>query len=137
MPTIDFSEVQGLDPIPEGDYDAEIVYADEGESQSGHPKIDLRWKVLSGEQEGRQVFDTLSFHPKALWRTKATLMSLDFPDDFTGEVTGEELLGRVARIKVKIDPSSGTNPDTGEPYPERNRITKVTPSDMSVEDLLS
>jgi hypothetical protein len=137
MPAIDFSEVQGLDPIPDGTYDAEIVFADEGESQSGHPKIDLRWKVLAGEHEGRQVFDTMSFHPKALWRTKDTLMALDFPEDFSGDITGEELLGRVATITVKIEPSSGTNPDTGEPYPERNRITKVKAADMSVQDLLS
>jgi len=60
MPAIDFSEIKGLDPVPNGTYEAEIVYAQEGTSGSGHPKIDLRWKILDGEYANRLVFEMTS-----------------------------------------------------------------------------
>lgn len=136
MPAIDFSEVKGLDPIPEGVYSVEVVEATEGVSQSGNPKIDVRYKVLDGEYEGRILFEVLSFHPNALWRAKKTLQNLGFPADFNGEIDCEDLIGRLASALVVIEPSSGTDPDTGEPYPDRNRIKKLSPLEMTADDLL-
>ncbi len=137
MPTIDFTEVQGLEPVDPGQYIADIVYAEEGLSKSNNPKIDVRWKISAGPQTDRQVFDTLSFHPSALWRTKQTLQSLGFPEDFSGDIEAEDLLNRTALITVKIEPGSGTDPATGEPYPDRNRITKVQPAPLNVDDFVS
>lgn len=136
MPVIDFSEVKDLEPIPQGSYLAEIVHAAEGLSKSsGEPKIDLRWKILEGDYADRQVFDTLAFHPKALFRVKATLKALGFSDNFSGEVSGSDLIGLQATIVVSID-EGGTSPE-GEAYPVRNRVVKVKPASASIGSLLS
>lgn len=139
MPSIDFSEVQGLEPVEDGTYEAAIVHAEEGTSKKGHPKIDVRWMIDENEPKevaGRQVFDTLSFHPDALWRTKLTLQALGFSEDFSGDVETEDLLNQVATIVVVIEPSEQQDPVTGEPYPPRNRIVKVRPAGSSAASLL-
>jgi hypothetical protein len=127
MPAIDFSDVPEITPIPAGEYEAEVTSAQAGFSGSGNPKIDVRYTVVlpeSGEQ--RVIFDTISFHPKALWRAKQTLQSLGFPKDFSGEVDPDALIGQMATIVVAID-SGRSDPTTGEPYPDRNRVVKVKP----------
>jgi hypothetical protein len=137
-PSIDFSEVQGLEPVEAGTYEATIVFAEEGMSQSGNPKIDIRWMIEEGQpNEGRQVFDTLSFHQDALWRTKLALQALGFPEDFSGDVETEDLLNASAAITVSIEDSEQIDPTTNEPYPPRNRVMKVRPSGASAASLLS
>jgi hypothetical protein len=138
MPAIDFSEVKGLEPIPNGQYEATIVHAEVGTSKKGFPKIDLRWQVDLADGSKRNVFDSMSFHPDALWRTKLTLQGLGFPDSYSGEIGPEDLVGRSALITVGLD-TGRTDPATNEPYPDRNRVIKVKPigSDMGVDDFVS
>lgn len=135
MPSIDFSNVKGLDPIPQGSYTAEIVHAEAGVSQSGNPKIELRYKVVGGDYDGRLVFDSLSFHPDALWRTKLNLTALGFPKDFSGDIEPSDLIGRQAVLSVTIEESRGNDAD-GEPYPPRNRIVKVKPVGATASSVL-
>jgi hypothetical protein len=127
MPAIDFTQVQSLDPLPDGIYNVEIVSAQEGSSKTGNPKIDIRWKVTDGAYEGRQIFDSMSFHRDALWRTKKTLQALGFDDDFNGEVTSDMLISRQATVTVITEHSNQVDPTTGEPYPDRNKVTRVNP----------
>lgn len=124
MPTIDFSEVHGLEPVPAGTYAAEVVFAQEGHSKAGQPKIDIRYKIIGGEYDGRQILDTLSFHPQALWRTKLTLQAMGFSKDFNGEVTPEDLIGREVTITVAVEASKEVD-EHGDPYPDRNKVTKI------------
>lgn len=126
MPAIDFSDVPEIEPIPAGEYEAELTFAQAGFSASGNPKIDIRWTVALETGEQRLVFDTISFHPKALWRAKQTLQALGFPKDFSGEVDPEALLNQTAVIVVAID-TGRSDPATGEPYPDRNRVVKIKP----------
>jgi hypothetical protein len=123
MPGIDFSEVKDLEPLPNGQYNCEIVYAQEGTSQNGNPKIDLRWKVLDDEFAGRLIFDTLTFTANALFRVKQALKAVGFPENFSGEVVPADLIGLQATLRVGLDKGS-TNADTGEEYPARNRVMK-------------
>jgi len=117
--------VKGLEPLPDGTYTAEIVEAKEGSSQAGHPKIDLQWTIISpAEHAGRRIFDILSFHPDALFRTKATLVGLGFDGSFKGEISTEQMIGRKALLTVSTEVSTQTDPD-GNPYPPRNRVKKV------------
>ena len=125
MPSIDFSAVEDLKPIPDGNYLASITSAKAGMSANNNPKIDLTWKVEQGEFEGRNVFDTLTFTAKSAYRVKMTLMALDFPEDFSGEVTPDDLIGKTAYILVKIESSTAINEQTGEPYGDRNRVQRV------------
>lgn len=124
-PAIDFSEVKGIDPLPVGTYLATVVTATDGESQNGNPKIDLQWKIESGTYEGRIVFDTLTFTQNSMFRVKNTLIGLGFPKTFDGEVTGADLVGKTANITLDIQSSTQLDPDSGEPYPPRNRVKKV------------
>jgi len=126
LPVIDFSAVPSMDPVPNGDYEAEVVHAEVGTSKAGYPKIDLRWKIIGGEHDGRQIFDSLSFHPNALFRVKQVLQAFDFANDFSGSVDPEELVGQTAMLKVALEPGTDVDPNTGEPYPARNRIKKVS-----------
>jgi hypothetical protein len=124
-PVIDFTQVEDLKPLPRDWYLASIVEAKEGVSKQNNAKIDLRWKVEEGEFEGRNIFDTITFTQKALFRVKATLKGLGYPEDFSGEIVPEDLVGKTARILVDIEQSTQIDPESGEPYPPRNRIKKV------------
>lgn len=125
MAAIDFSKVQGLEPVDVGTYTASIVKAEEGMSKKDNVKIDLQWKISGGKFDNRIVFDTLTFTEAAMFRVKATLLSLGFPKNFKGKVEAADLVGKNAKITVDIQPGNGVDPDTGEPYPARNRIKKI------------
>jgi len=136
MPTINFADVPSIEPVPSGTYTAEVVFAQEGRSKTGHAKIDLRFKIIGGEYDGRQILDTMSFHPQALWRTKMTLQAMGFKKDFAGEVDVDDLLGRIVTLTVAIEESSSTD-DNGDPYPARNRVVKVKPASASAASMFS
>lgn len=108
MPTIDFDKVEGIKPVPAGEYPATIVAAEEGVSQNDNEKIDVQWRLDTGEKEtdGRIIFEPLTFTEKTLWRVKKTLLALGFDKKFDGEVTGEMLVGKQAIIVVDIEPST-------------------------------
>jgi len=125
MPSINFAQVKGLEPLPVGVYTATIVRAEVGVSKAGNEKIDLQWKVEGGPHDGRIIFDTLTFTEKALFRVKATLRGLGFPDNFRGEVKPGQLVGKAAKLVVDIQLGEGVDEATGEAYPPRNRVKKV------------
>jgi hypothetical protein len=134
--TVDFSEVADLGPVPQGRYEASIVTAKAGVSQSGYPKIDVGWKIESEEFEGRQIFDTIAFHPNALPMTKRKLVQMGFPSDFSGDFTPEDLLGVTATLVVSIQQSTQINDETGEPYDPRNKINKILDASSDLESVL-
>jgi hypothetical protein len=136
MPIIDFGEVPGIDPIPEGVYQAEIAHAEDAVSKSGNDKIALRWKVTSGEYTDRVIFHDLSFHPNALWRTKQVLLAIGYDAKFSGEIDTEGLLGQTAELIVNIRQSEEVNPDTGEPYDPQNNVVRVRPSGATLETIV-
>lgn len=125
MPSIDFSAVKGLEPLPVGKYPATIVAATEGQSKALNPKIDLSWKIVGGKFDGRIIFDSLVFTPQTLFRVKGTLVQLGFKKDFKGSVGPQDLIGKSAEIFLEIEASTQIDEDSGEPYPPRNRVKKV------------
>jgi hypothetical protein len=136
-PIIDFADIPILEPVPDGTYQVEVAYAKEGKSKQQFDKIDIRWKVTSGEYTDRLIFDHLSFAPNALWRTKLALEALGYDAGFSGEVVDEELIGLPAEVDVTFEAGRGTNPETGETYPDRNVVTKVRPASSTIGSLLS
>jgi len=86
------------------------------------------WQVIqAGPELGSMVFDTFSYHPKALPFTKEKLVALGL-GDFNGtvEMLAEALLGLdgVAAIGIR---EGTTNPDTGEEYPDQNTVRRYYP----------
>lgn len=134
MPTIDFSEVKDLVPIPNGPYDAEISFAQEGVSKAGNQKIELRWKVLGGEFANRLVFDNLTFTPNALFRVKQCLAALGWDVKAKGsqEIGAADLVGLQATIVVGLDKQEGTD-ESGEEYAPRNKVIKYKPVGSAVD----
>lgn len=127
-PVVDFTSVKGLEPLPEGTYLAKVVHSEEGLSSAQQPKIEMRWEIIAPEEyAGRQVFDILSFHPDALFRTKATLVGMGYGDDFSGEINADSLMDKECAITITIDNSGKTDED-GNPYPPRNKVRKVRPA---------
>jgi hypothetical protein len=137
---IDFSQVPDFEAIPAGRYDATIVSAQPGVAKSGSPKIDLRWKIEDGDQAGRQVFDQMSFHPNALWRTKQSLQAIDgrtYGKGFAGAVEAEDLIGQHATLIVVVEESNETDPATGEPFPSRSKVKSILPYGSTAASAMS
>lgn len=130
MPTLDLSSVKGFDPIPDGEYVASVVSCKEKTSQNGNAMFEMAYKVEGGEHDGRQIFDNLTFTPKAMGMVKSKLIALGFPKDFAGEVSAEELIGLTCIIVV--------NTEKSEEYGDRNRIKRCKPlGDANLDDAMS
>jgi hypothetical protein len=132
MPVIDFSQVKGPEPLPAGEYLVKVVHAEEGVSnRSQQPKIDYRLEVIAPEEySGRQIFDTLSFHPDAMRNVKQKLIGFGFGRDFSGEVNAASLLDKEAAVTVEIEAGQPIpDGEPGETYPDRNRVRKIRTAD--------
>lgn len=137
MPTINFDEIKSQEPVPAGNYLAQIVHAEETTSQAGNEMIKLRWQIQmddggSEDQAGRIVFDNLVFAFSSesdvpLRRIKSCLVACGWDADFDGDVEAEELVGKVARIGVGIRQSEQINPATNEPWPPQNNVRNYKP----------
>ena len=106
MPRIDFNSVAGVEnfaPIPAGDYTCRLTDIEPDVTRAGHEKWRLRWEVQEGEYAGRNIFDTISFTPKAMPRVKLVCEICGV--DVTGEVNlePEMLLGARARVTVFVE----------------------------------
>lgn len=135
-PIVDLSKVKAQEPVPDDWYECRVESAEERKSKAGFDKISMGYKILSGPFANRMVFDDLSFAPNALPITKQKLVGLGFSDDFEGEIDAEELVGIVCRVHVSIEVSTQLDPETGAPYPDRNRIKKISASRAGVKDLI-
>jgi hypothetical protein len=101
--TIDFSDVKGFEPVPDGRYRAQIEKVELNDSKSSEHQL-LLWTCVLVEPEEfadgnhRQWYRS-SFHPKALWRLKETL-----------ETFG---LDSSALVELEVDEASNlvTNPN--------------------------
>lgn len=121
---IDFSDVKE-DLVPAGKYLAEMVACKAGKSKAGAAKLDVRWKILTGDYANRQILDNMSLHPNRLVQIKQQLLAMGF--DVSGQlrINPTEMIGRTATIVVDIEKSKNDDPETGEKYPDRNRIKGI------------
>lgn len=124
------------DPLPEGEYVVELTEFDDWEIKDGKDKKTgqklqyavsaIKVTVLTGEYEGRILWDWLTHHPNMPWNTP------NFLDAFGGENLPlsrfKELVGNAAVAHVTIDKNATkkvTDPDTGEESEEvspRNNV---------------
>ena len=125
MPAIDFSTVQGVEPVPAGKYLATITKAEAGVSKNGNEKIDLQWKITGGDYNNRIIFDVLTFTAAAMFRVKNTMLALGAKKKFAGNVEPAWFVGKTANIVVDIQASTQVDPESGEAYPPRNRVKKI------------
>lgn len=118
--TVDFSDVgEGFEALPAGEYAIVVQKVVLRDSQSSeYPYLNFTLEVTEpGDYEGRFLWFTSSFHPKALWRMKEVFENLGvFEENITFEVEedGDErlvvnpkLAGLPGRAIVKIRPYQG------------------------------
>jgi hypothetical protein len=128
--TVDFSEVESFEAIPEGEYPIiieEVEYV-EPASDDKYPYLNVKMEISEGEHEGRKLWTIWSFSPKALWRMQQVFENLGLPvdevdfevDEDTNMVTEPELVGLPAIAVVSIEIYEGK---------EKNRVDNLIASD--------
>lgn len=147
---VDFAEIEEFGTVPAGTYQCSCIHAEKAKSKSGQGKINLRWKiddvirindaeVDESKLIGRQILDSLSFHPNALGMTKKRLKAMGLGESFKGRVNVDDLKGAecLLRVVVAFD-ASKIDPETDEPYPPQNRVKGIKPlqARRKAEDLL-
>jgi hypothetical protein len=126
MPSIDYAALardaaKGGEPVPAAEYDAEVTSATYKVASSGNGMYNVGFTISSGAYRGRKVWTNLvlkldSPGSVSFFFGKMTALGLDAayfatPEGHDTDNVCAALLGRVARIKVKL----------GEPYQGRVR----------------
>lgn len=132
--------------IAEIEHNAEIVATRATMSKNDNPMVDLRWKIVDGNDTDKIVFDRLTFSANAIFRIDqfCKALGLDPAKEFGGQSIdiaflvgwAEKLIGECATIKVRMGKASQS--DDGEIYPPRPEVAKYSPygSAKSVGELL-
>ena len=99
---ISAKDAEGAPPIiPEGDYVAAFIDAEEAISQSQNEMIVVKVEILEGEYKSRGLKDYLVFTDGAKWKLAQVLVAIgiDIPEgDF--ELAPEDLIGKTFGIRT-------------------------------------
>jgi hypothetical protein len=135
---IDFSQIAGPEPVPDGTYVGEVVKAEKGTSKAGNPKLTVQWKIVYGEYKNRVIFDTFTLNqPVGLSKLKAFCEAVGVDKGFKGSIDelASVLAGGLASLFVTVRAGTGTD-DQGEPYPDSNNIKRYKPYTGDVEGMI-
>ena len=119
-------EGNSWDPLPVGEYVAQIVEASVLQPKSGDGYyLALTWKIAEGEFEGRQFWDRITFaHSNEQAQTigRKTLKDLCVALDVNEQVNDAEVfLFKPARIRLGIEK------DKQGLYPDKNKVSRILP----------
>ncbi len=125
MPTYTASEPSNRpDAVDPGEYQLEIVNAEESVSQAGNDMIELKLRV---EPAGAILYDNLVFTPRAFWKIDSFRSAIG--DTVTpGEevdVIADELIGRRGRARLSVEEFGGR---------KRNRVAAWLPAKPTQAD---
>jgi hypothetical protein len=117
-------EGNSWDPLPVGEYVAQIVEASVLQPKSGDGcYLALTWKIAEGEFEGRQVWHRITFaHSNEQAQTigRKTLKDLCVALDVNEQVNDAEVfLFKPARIRLGIEK------DKQGIYPDKNKVSRI------------
>jgi hypothetical protein len=105
MPSYKQQAVEENKPWPAGEYEVEILDAEEKESKAGNDMIVLKCRVIvGGEQKGAKITEHLVFTPKAFFKVdqvRAALGETIVPDEEL-DVEAEDFVGKRGRVILKI-----------------------------------
>jgi len=126
----DEAEDLSFEPIPAGNYEAQIIDSDLRVTSSGTGEyIALTWEILSDEYAGRRVFSNLNIvnpNEKAVQIAKSQLKQICTAAGIDELQDTQELHGIPMRLALKVRP-----PQNG--YDAQNVVNKVYPIDSPEE----
>jgi len=94
------------DYVEPGDYNVEVLNAEESVSKQGNELIELKLRV---EPSGAICFDNLVFTPNAFWKIDAFRASTGetVKPDENVDVLADDLIGRKGRVRLAVDEYNG------------------------------
>ena len=104
--------------LPNGEYECEIVSAEETVSKAKNDMIKLVLCVYGNEGEQVRMYDYI-VSPSTLWKLKSICRCCEI--EFDGILDEQLLIGRRMRVLTKVDPERNVD---GKTYSERNSIAK-------------
>jgi hypothetical protein len=113
-------------PVPPGEYVAQVIAAEIRQPRSGDGHaLNLTWQIIEGANEGRQIFQWLSFiHSSEQTQgiARKSLKDLCNAIGWTEVVKDASVfLHKPCRIRVKIET------DKSGSYDDQNKITRIKP----------
>lgn len=114
--SLDFSSVQGYDPLPKGGYIVRIEKVEETTSQSGNAMLNMAFEVLEGEYASRKIFENYVLKENCLWKLQSLLAAVGVSTDGVVDLDPQnELLGKVFIASVEVTQYNGQ---------DRNNVSK-------------
>lgn len=131
--TVDFTDVETRELIPDGDYHVKVEKCEQEEGDKG-PYLNWVLKIPSGEYKGKQLYYITSLTKQSLWNLRAVLealgievpkskMSLDIPSykglEMGVSVETEKYKGKEKNVVVDVwnledeGEDDGAEPDDG------------------------
>jgi len=105
MPSYKQQAVEENKPWPAGEYEVEILDAEEKESKKGNDMIVLKCRVIvGGEQKGAKITEHLVFTPKAFFKVDQVRAAVGFPitPEEEVDVEAEDFVGKRGRVILKV-----------------------------------
>jgi hypothetical protein len=119
-----------LDPLPPGEYVAQIIESDVAPPRSGNGlMLNLTWEVTEGEYQGRKFWQRINYqHTSAQAQLigQQQLKAICDAIAITGHISDSEVLhGEPCRVRVAID-------DKDKSYAPKNEVKSVKPLDAAL-----
>ena len=92
----------GSDLCPEGEWEAEILSAEDRVSQNGNPMLELMLRVFGAEGEEYAVQDWVTATPRMQWKIRHLCESAHVQYE-RDELPPDDFMGRNVRVKITIN----------------------------------
>ena len=121
-----FDPAAAVTLIPDGEYDAEIVSAEETKSKKGNDMWKLAVKVWTGGGGPRVIFDYI-VNPGTIYKLKQLASALGKRDLFdSGDMGTQEVTGESVRVSIKTETDK-----TGQ-FEDKNVVARYLPQSAGV-----
>ena len=105
--SMDFSNVDLSNTIPEGAYEAILIDVSKGTSKSGNDMWTWVFALSKGQYSGKEFKVFTAITPAALWKLAETLKAFDFDVKSMVEFQKEEIIGRQVVVNILTETYNG------------------------------
>lgn len=116
-------EITTSNLLPEGEYDAEVLTAEETVSKAGNPMIKINLNVFGEEHGNTRVFDYLM--GSVAYKLRHFCASAGLLERYeAGDLEADEIANRTCKVKIVI------KQDEEKKYPPKNEVRDyIVPAD--------